>query len=112
MSRIVQHFEDPFAGTSSATTSNVVDLRYAFEWTLSFRTTAASLSTTTLQLSNAEGGVPRSIAETAWSTWTVIGTAGLPSGHTTLEPPLGYRFARFIRTPPVEHELRVHIIER
>jgi hypothetical protein len=101
---------DPFSGlNASVLTSNIVSTRYAFDMTLSVYTTAGSSSTYTYQVSNASGnphdGVLSSgntpstlgIPEASWSNWTDLLT-NLVSGATTWDPPLGYRWARIMRT--------------
>ena len=95
---VVWVYENPFDTEGTGFTSKVLDCRDAYEHTLSFRTVAGSRSTVTLQLSNAAGGVPLSIAEATWSNWTVMGTVVIGSATTTLDPPLGYRFMRLIRS--------------
>ncbi len=95
-------FQNPFLRLAeSAVTSNLVDTRYAFDVTLSWRTTSGTTSITTYQISNGDGlKNTSSIPETSWSDWTVLGTIGItgqPSLVTTLDPPLGYRWARILR---------------
>ena len=102
MSRQHASFQNPFRGLAeSATTSNVIDTRLTFDVTLSWRTTSGTTSTTTYQLSNGDGlRNTQAIPETSWSDWTVFGNTGVsgqPSLVTTLDPPLGYRWARILR---------------
>ena len=97
MARTVHAYENPFRGVAeSAITSNVIDLRDAFDWSFSYYTTSGTVSAHTLQLSNAFD--IENIAEATWSTWTQFGKTGLGSVATTKFPPLGVRFARFLRS--------------
>ena len=93
---------NPFDGLAdSAVTSNTVPIWDAFDWTLSFRTTAGSGSTLTWQLSNATGDAFSDpvVPEVSWSDWTVVGQSGVAlSGTTWLEGPLGARYVRFLRS--------------
>lgn len=97
MARTVPAFSDPFANKAeSAITSDILDLRDAFDWSFSYYTTSGTVSAHTLQLSNAYD--IESIAEASWSNWTQFGKTGLGSFATTKFPPLGVRFARFLRS--------------
>jgi hypothetical protein len=96
MARTVPAFINPFAGIAeSAKTSNVLDLRDAFDWSLSYYTISGTVSQHTLQLSNA--AELETIPEASWSNWTKFGTTALLSVATVLFPPLGVRFARIVR---------------
>lgn len=99
MARNVSIPINPYDGLAdSRITSNEVPVWDAFDYTLSFRTTTASGSTTTWQLSNATG-ILNSIPEASWSNWTVIGQSSVAlSGTTWLEGPLGARYVRFLRS--------------
>jgi hypothetical protein len=84
---------NPYKGLAeSVVTSGVIDLRDAFDYTLSYRTTAGSTSTFTFQVSN--WSEASSIPETAWSNWTV----DVVSSTTYLQPPMGFAYARLLRT--------------
>ena len=96
MARTVPAYTDPFSGVAeSGKTSNVLDLRDAFDWSFSYYTTGGTVSLHTLQLSNAAD--PENIAEASWSAWTHFGKTGLGSLATIKFPPLGVRFARVLR---------------
>lgn len=96
MARTVYVPINPFDGVAeSAITSELIDLRDAFDWSFSYYTTSGTVSAHTLQLSNAVG--PESIAEASWSNWTQFGKTGLGSVATTKFPPLGVRYARILR---------------
>ncbi len=111
------HPQDPFRGLAvSALTSNVMDTRGAFDITLSWRTTSGNTSINTYQISNASG-FNMLIPETTWSDWTNFGDqvipATQPSGVTTFEPPLGYRFARIqAEQSGASFEINVNILYR
>jgi len=97
MARTVPAFTNPFTGIAeSAKTSGVVELRDAFDWSFSYYTTSGTVSLHTLQLSNAYD--IESIPEASWSVWTHFGKTGLGSSATIKFPPLGVRFARFLRS--------------
>jgi hypothetical protein len=101
MSRVYNIFVNPFQGLAeSITTSNVVDTRFAFDITLSWRTTSGVTSVLTYQTSNDNTNLHGTITEATWSDWTVIGTTGGFSGSSTLDPPLGYGWARILREVP------------
>lgn len=96
MARTVPAFSDPFTGVAeSAKTSQVLDLRDAFDWSFSYYTTDGTVSLHTLQLSNAVG--PEDIPEASWSAWTHFGKTGLGSLATIKFPPLGVRYMRMLR---------------
>ncbi len=119
MSRGPYHasYQDPFRGLAvSAVTSNLIDTRAAFDVSLSWRTTSGSSSVNTYQISNASG-FNMSIPETTWSDWTVFGDGSIPatqpSGVSTFEPPLGYRFARILKElSGASFEINVNILYR
>lgn len=84
---------NPYDGLAeSVITSNVVDLRDAFDFTVSYHTTAGSSAT--WQWQNSNHSVIDSIPEASWSVFTVQ----RPSATTLLQPPLGARFARSLRS--------------
>jgi len=98
MARTVDVFVDPYTGLAeSIITSNVVDLRDAFDLSVSWYTTAGAASVVTLQISNAD--LIESIAEASWSNFTRFAqNAPLPpSQASTLFPALGVRYMRFLR---------------
>lgn len=87
---------DPYSGLpESAVTSNPIDLRDAFDFTLSARTSAGTASTWTYQVSNWSGyvGIHGAPPEATFSDWTSV------SGATVLAPILGVRYARILRDP-------------
>lgn len=91
---------DPYDGVAeSGVTSNVLDTRDAFDFTVSTYTSAGTASLLTYQVSNWTGdiGNPRdaSIPEASWSNWTTF----TPSAATVLAPVLGAGYARILRTP-------------
>lgn len=96
MARTIHVYVNPFHGLGYSTrTSNVIDLRDAFDWSYSYYTIAAGAGRVhTLQLSDAND--PDNIAAAGWSTWTSW-TPAVPSGATIKFPPLGVRFARITR---------------
>lgn len=89
-------FYDPYSGLAeSAVTSNVVDLRDAFDARLSVRTISGTVAGITLQVSNHTGGLHGSeVAEESWSNFTSIS----PSAATIVALPLGVRWFRSLRT--------------
>jgi hypothetical protein len=88
---------DPFSGlTASNVTSNVIDLRDAFDWTLSIWTSAATTSPITIQMTS-DGTQIGDIAAASWSDWTVF----TPSAATIVSPLLGTRWARIRVTPSI-----------
>lgn len=98
MSRVYTHAQDPFVGLAeSIVTSATIDTRYAFDVTVSWRTTSGTTSINTYQLSNDPARNFESITEATWSHWTTYGTIGGFSGSTTFDPPLGFRWARILR---------------
>lgn len=101
---------DPFSQLDeSAITSNIVSTRFAFDLTLSRWTYSGTTSHLTYWVSNASGNVHHSvhgsgvtpstmaIPEQAWSEWTGFAYADASSIASTLDPPLGYRWARITR---------------
>lgn len=97
MNRLFPVFYAPYSGlTASQVTSNTIDLRDAAEWTFSWRTTAGSVSTHTLQYSNHSGragdGDP---PEASWVDDVNFGT-GTPA---LLSGTAGARYARYLRNP-------------
>ena len=97
MARTINVHVDPFRNlAASIVTSDVIDLRDAFDWSFSYYTTDGTVSAHTLQLSNALD--PDSIPDASWSVWTQFGKTGLLSNATIKFPPLGVRFARIRRT--------------
>ena len=98
MARTLAVYTDPYTGVAaSVITSNVVDLRDAFDLSVSWFTTSGATSTITLQISNAD--LIESIAEASWSNFTRFGqNAPLPSSQaSTIFPALGVRYLRFLR---------------
>lgn len=79
---------------SSATTSEVIDCRDAFDLSISAWTSAGTTSTLTYQASNYTG-VISDIPEGSWSNWTAFA----PSAATILAPILGVRWARLLKGP-------------
>lgn len=106
--------QDPFAGlASTATRSNIVDSRSAFDLSLSFRTTSGTTSYWTYQISNDTARADRSIAENSWSDWTAIGDITRPSsGVSLLSPPLGFRYHRIIRSSGASWQFYINVQER
>ena len=110
---------DPFSGVAeSALTSNVVSTRFAFDLTVSHFTTSGVTSWMTWEISNASAEHFRgeTIPEAAWSGWTSFGSYSVPhptSKATTFDPPLGYRWARVLRTASgASHSITVARLER
>lgn len=98
MARTVAVYADPYTGLAeSVITSNIVDLRDAFDLSVSWFTTDGTVSVVTLQISNDDR--IESIAEASWSNFTRFAqTAPLPpSQASTLFPALGVRYLRFLR---------------
>lgn len=96
---LFSQYINPFEGVGeSALTSNVFDVRDAFDLTLSWRTTSGTASVHSYQVSNvaSQASAQSATWEAHWSTVTAFGSAG-GSTTTTYEPPLGHRFARIIR---------------
>jgi hypothetical protein len=97
---------DPYSGIAvSAVTSNLIDLRDAFDWTLSTWTSAGTTSTITVQVTS-DGTTADDITAASWSNWTVLDE---PSAATVTAPILGVRWARLLRNPSVgSHQFRVN----
>jgi hypothetical protein len=90
-----QVWVNPFQGVAeSATSSNVLDCRDAFDISLSFRTLSGTSSVLSYWVSNSSVNHPDLVAENSWSHWTTIIP---PSGVSVLEPPLSFRWARVSR---------------
>lgn len=87
---------DPFANLAESTvTSNHIDLRDAFDFRLSWRTTSGSVSTFTYQVNNQAGGLfGNDLTEAGWQ--DAFSVAVSASSFTA--PPLGVRWARIVRT--------------
>ena len=86
---------DPFEGlAASIVTSNVIDCRDAYLFTLSCRTISGTSSVLSYELSNSTLGITE-IPEASWSFNTLI---GLASGKSVYNMPVGVRFARVRRT--------------
>jgi hypothetical protein len=85
---------------ASIVTSNLIDTRDAFDLTLSWRTASGTSSVLSYQISNASQNPAfgESIPEASWSHYTLFGLLGIPSTSTFFEPPLGFRWARCLRT--------------
>ena len=84
---------NPFAGVAeSVTSSNVIDLRDAFDFSVSWYTTSGTTTDIDWQVSNYS--MKDSIPEAAWSTWTSL----VVSEASFLQPPLGVAFGRLVRT--------------
>jgi hypothetical protein len=107
MGRTFSIYVDPYVGRdssgntldSSSVTSKNIDLRDAFDWSYSWYTTGSALtSAVTVEISNAKNESNLSNAK-EWSRWTVFGSTTPPvaSGASTEFPPLGIRWARFLR---------------
>lgn len=94
---------DPYSGLAvSVVTSNVIDLRDAFDWTLSTWTSAGTASPLTVQVTS-DGTLEADITAASWSNFTTF-TA---SAATVTSPLLGARWARVLRTPSLaSHQLR------
>lgn len=85
--------EDPYRGLAvSVVTSNPMHTRDAFDLSVSWHTTAGSSSTFTYQVSNATS--IEAIAEKEWSNVTSF----FPSVGSYFQPPLGFRYARILRS--------------
>lgn len=96
MARGIQ--ETPFLNdAASVFTSGPIPLWDCYDWSISFRTTFASFSTVTVQLSNATSDAAGSIPEAAWSTWTLLGNVAL-SGTTFRTAPHAASYVRFVRS--------------
>lgn len=82
---------------SSNTTSETVDMRDAFDLTLSAYTSAGTTSTITVQISDWTGRllIDGDPPEASWSMWT----SAAPSAATVLHPPLGVRYLRALKGP-------------
>lgn len=92
---ILYHHVDPFEGLeASVVTSNSFELRAAVAWTLSWYTTSGTTSTHTLQISNYSGSPSASGVSTGYVNYTTFGT-GTP---TLIEPPIGVRYGRILRS--------------
>lgn len=100
MSRNAWLYRDPYEGlAASVVTSHILDTRDAFDQSISWYTTAGSTSTFTVQLSNHSarigiGSEGSAIAEASWSNFTTV----TPSGSSFMQPPLGFRYLRILRT--------------
>lgn len=97
--------QDPYRSlAASVVTSETIDLRDAFDFTLSVHTVSATTTTAsevTYQVSNWTGKlfIDGDPPEATWSTWTNF-TA--PSGGSMLAPILGVRYSRILRTPSAQ----------
>lgn len=82
---------------SSNTTSEVIDVRDAFDYTISAATSAGTTSVFTVQLSNWTGRalIDGDPPEATYSDWTSVA----PSAATVIHPPLGVRYARVLKGP-------------
>ena len=88
---------EPYDGLAeSAVTSNVIDLRDAFDFNISTWTSAGTASAITLQVSDWTGdGRLGAVPEASWSNYTSF----TPSGATAHPHLLGPAYARVLRTP-------------
>ena len=90
MNAIVSSWLNPYSGVAvSAVTSNVVDVTRTLAWTFSWRTTAGSVSTHTLQLSCSNDSTAGFVNSTVFGT----GTPAVIEGQNAV------RWARFQREP-------------
>jgi hypothetical protein len=96
---------DPYSGLAvSVVTSNVIDLRDAFDWTFSTWTSAGTTSPLTVQISS-DGTLEADIAAASWSNFTTFSA----SAATVTSPLLGARWGRLLRTPSLaSHQFRVN----
>ena len=87
--------QDIYTGLAeSVVTSNVFSGRHAFDLTISHWTSAGTASVVTLQVTNS-GQAVDDIASASWSNWTNFD----PSAATIVNPILGVRWYRVLRTP-------------
>lgn len=88
-------YQNPYQDlAASVVTSNLIDQRDAFDVTISLYTTAGTASAFTVQLSNWSTNPDGVSATVGWSNWTTI----TPSVATVIQPPLGFRYSRILRT--------------
>ena len=90
--------ENPYSGLAeSVVTSKVIDVRDAFDLSVSLWTSAGTASPITYQVSNWTGriGQDGNPPEATYSDWTNF----TPSATTVLAPLLGAAYARILRTP-------------
>ena len=82
---------------SSVSTSEVIDVRDAFDYSISAYTSAGTTSVFTVQISNWTGSsiIHGDVPNATFSDWTVA----TPSGATVIHPPLGVRYARVLKGP-------------
>lgn len=82
---------------SSVSTSEVIDLRDAFDASISAYTSAGTTSVFTIQVSNWTGrlGYDGEPPEASYSAWTVA----TPSTATIIYPPLSVAYARVQKGP-------------
>jgi len=121
MTRAYDRFYRPFTGqVESDSTSSVIDTRYAFDVTVSWRTTSGTTSIFTYQISNDFDGVAASAnpADASWSDWTAFGDSslfGVNSLTSTFDPPLGYAWARLLRENRASSssmDIDIHVLYR
>lgn len=87
---------DPYSGLAvSVVTSTPIDLRDAFDWTLSAWTTGNTTASVLTIQTTSDGTMVEDIAAASWSNWTIF----TPSAATQVAPILGIRWARLLRTP-------------
>ena len=115
MARTVWNSSDPFANIAvSVVTSDVIDVRDAFDVMISWRTTSGLTSRCTLQMYVAEAGVPAVFVEGRWSNWTKFGeTTSTPASLSSLIiPPLGIGHIRILRQvagAPSQTSFDIHV---
>lgn len=109
MGRPINVVIDPFDGVSeSGVTSNVIDVRDAFDHTISWRTTSGTTSINTIQISvnTFRSFNQASIPEGSWSNWSTFGDSQLSQ---TINPPLGETHVRILReNSGASFEVRSH----
>jgi len=89
---------DPYSGLPVSTvTSNLIDVRDAFDWTLSAWTTGNTTASALTIQTTSDGTTMDDPAAASWSNWTTF----TPSAATQVAPILGIRWARILRTPSV-----------
>ncbi len=115
MARTFWSSSDPFNGVAvSAVTSDVIDVRDAFDIMISWRTTSGATSRCTLQMYVADAGTPAAFTEGRWSNWTKFGeTTSTPASLSSLIiPPLGIGHIRFLRQvagAPSQTSFDIHV---
>lgn len=97
--------QDPYRDlAASAVTSETIDLRDAYEFSLSIHTISATTtlaSDVTFQVSDWTGRLLID-GDPPEATWISDITTTVPSGGTVLRPNLGASYARVLRTPSAQ----------